>query len=106
MNGVINNETEKFYAFSSITNAPLPRVDYTATLLFNGVIDFIGGREINNLVNVYINQANKYSSDEKIIIFDGNKDDIITPVLNPLAVLNTKVVPYEWSVPTPAPSYL
>ncbi|PKB99101.1 hypothetical protein RhiirA5_430282 [Rhizophagus irregularis] len=51
MNGVINNETEKFYAFSSITNAPLPRVDYTATLLFNGVIDFIGGREINNLVN-------------------------------------------------------
>jgi hypothetical protein len=43
------------------------------------------------------------ASDEKIIVFGGNKDDIATPVLNPLAVLNTKVVPYEWSVPTPAP---
>ena len=30
---------------SSIINAPLPRVDYTATLLSNGIIVFIGGRE-------------------------------------------------------------
>ncbi|EXX66894.1 uncharacterized protein OCT59_023201 [Rhizophagus irregularis] len=159
INGVINNETGKFYAFSgldtnaqnvvttfndmnildinsltwskgSITNAPLPRVDYTATLLSNGIIVFIGGRETNNLVSVDINQLPLYdtkvdrwstmtargvtlenrnshsailTSDEKIIVFGGNKDDIATPVLNPLAVLNTKVVPYEWSVPTPAP---
>ncbi|CAB4426725.1 unnamed protein product [Rhizophagus irregularis] len=41
------------------------------------------------------------TSDEKIIIFGGNIN--VTPDLNQLAVLNTKVVPYEWSVPTPAP---
>ena len=73
MNGVIDNETGKFYIFSGIIdefidkilyndmnifdtvsltwskgstiNAPLPRLYYTATLLSNGIIVFIGGRE-------------------------------------------------------------
>jgi hypothetical protein len=67
INGVINNETGKFFVFGgydqynitnvmdifdtisltwtkgSTINAPLPRVDYTATLLSNGIIVFIGG---------------------------------------------------------------
>jgi N-acetylneuraminic acid mutarotase len=30
---------------SDTINAPLPRLDYTATLLSNGIIVFIGGRE-------------------------------------------------------------
>ena len=76
IDGVINNETGKFYIFGGATdkytgsqntiifndmnifdtvsltwskgstiNAPFPRVDYTATLLSNGIIVFIGGRE-------------------------------------------------------------
>jgi len=94
INGVINNETGKFYIFGGATdkltgsqntiifndmnifdivsltwskgstiNAPLPLVDYTATLLSNGIIVFIGGREqysVTNLVrDVDINQVNK-----------------------------------------------
>jgi hypothetical protein len=39
--------------------APLPRADYTATLLSNGIIVFIGGRETNYFVDVDINQVNK-----------------------------------------------
>ncbi|UZO29737.1 uncharacterized protein OCT59_023197 [Rhizophagus irregularis] len=37
--------------------APLPRMDFTTTLLSNGIIVFIGGRETNNLVDVDINQT-------------------------------------------------
>ncbi|CAG8471143.1 hypothetical protein GLOIN_2v1870208 [Rhizophagus irregularis DAOM 181602=DAOM 197198] len=105
--------------------APLPRVDFTTTLLSNGIIVFIGGRETNNLVDVDINQLvlydttiDKWSSmmargvilenrnahsavltpDERIIIFGGCKGYNET-ILNQLAVLNTKTYPYEWSIP-------
>ena len=94
INGVINNETGKFYIFGGATdkytgsqntiifndmnifdtvsltwskgstiNAPLPRVNYTATLLSNGMIVFIGGREDHGANtpwrDVDINQVNK-----------------------------------------------
>ncbi|CAB4426716.1 unnamed protein product [Rhizophagus irregularis] len=105
--------------------APLPRMDYTATLLSNGIIVFIGGRETNNYLDVEINQLvlydttiDKWSSmtargvilenrnghsavltpDERIIIFGGCKG-INETILNQLAVLNTKTYPYEWSIP-------
>ncbi|PKY17369.1 hypothetical protein RhiirB3_521943 [Rhizophagus irregularis] len=105
--------------------APLPRMDFTTTLLSNGIIVFIGGRETNNLVDVDINQLvlydttiDKWSSmmargvilenrnahsavltpDERIIIFGGCKGYNET-ILNQLAVLNTKTYPYEWSIP-------
>jgi len=89
INGVINNETGKVYIFGglsgisnittmfsdmnifdtasltwskgSIIDAPIPRVDYTATLLSNGIIVFIGGREGTNFLNVDINQVNTIS---------------------------------------------
>ncbi|PKY40931.1 galactose oxidase [Rhizophagus irregularis] len=154
INGVINKETGKFYVFGgweqingqnnytvyndmivfdtisltwskgSTINVPLPRVDYTATLLSNGIIVFIGGKD-NNFRDVDINQLALYDTkvdkwsimtargvtlenrglhsavltpDERIIIFGGNKDSN-EPVLNQLAVLNTKTTPYEWSIP-------
>ncbi|CAG8663020.1 12190_t:CDS:2 [Rhizophagus irregularis] len=85
INDVINNETRKFYAFSGLDtndqNVTARRVTMENRFLHSAVL----------------------TPDERIIVFGGNKDDIATPVLNPLAVLNTKVVPYEWSVPTPAP---
>jgi hypothetical protein len=81
INGVID-EAGKFYIFGGITNigdffndmiifdtvsstwsrgstinAPLPRVDYTATLLPNGIIVFIGGREVN-LTEVDMSKVN------------------------------------------------
>ncbi|POG79680.1 hypothetical protein GLOIN_2v1836168 [Rhizophagus irregularis DAOM 181602=DAOM 197198] len=111
-----------------IENAPLPRVGYTATLLSNGIIVYIGGIEFNKSQSFDINQLalydtkvdlwssmkvrgaileNRYyhsavlTSDERIVIFGGCRND--RPVLNQLAVLNTKVVPYEWSIPTSAP---
>ncbi|GBC09518.1 hypothetical protein RclHR1_08940003 [Rhizophagus clarus] len=86
INGVINNETGKFYVFGGLdvngqnfvifndmnifdTNtltwskgstiyAPLSRSDYTATLLSSGIIVFIGGLEKTNALNdVDINQT-------------------------------------------------
>ncbi|PKY60797.1 hypothetical protein RhiirA4_484939 [Rhizophagus irregularis] len=100
-------------------------MDYTATLLSNGIIVFIGGRETNDFLDVDINQLvlydttiDKWSSmtargvilenrnghsailtpDERIIIFGGCKGYNET-ILNQLAVLNTKTYPYEWSIP-------
>ncbi|CAB4426717.1 unnamed protein product [Rhizophagus irregularis] len=155
INGVINNKTGKYYVFGGLSDftgaentialndmnifdtisltwskgasiyAPLPRTDYTATLLYNGIIVFVGGRETNNFVDVDINQLvlydttiDKWSSmtargvilenrnahsavltpDERIIIFGGCKGMNGT-ILNQLAVLNTKTYPYEWSIP-------
>ncbi|CAG8718983.1 4874_t:CDS:2 [Rhizophagus irregularis] len=125
INGVINKETGKFYVFSglertpdqilfytsimivfdtisltwstgSTINAPSPRLSYTATLLSNGIIVFIGGIETNdvdiNQLALYDTKVNKWSlmtargvtlenrnshsavltPDERIIIF-GNK---------------------------------
>ncbi|CAB4382461.1 unnamed protein product [Rhizophagus irregularis] len=110
----------------STINAPLPRADYTATLLSNGIIVYIGGRETNAFRDVDINQLALYDTkvdkwslmtargvtmenrflhsavltpDERIIIFGGRKVPNDDPVLNQLAVLNTKMTPYEWSIP-------
>jgi N-acetylneuraminic acid mutarotase len=41
----------------STINAPLPRTDFTVTLLTNGIIVFIGGRETNAFLDVDINQV-------------------------------------------------
>ncbi|RGB29350.1 hypothetical protein C1646_795588 [Rhizophagus diaphanus] len=155
MNGVINNKTGKFYVFGgfsgknntalgdmnifdtisstwlkgSTKGSPPSLIGYTATLLSNRTIVFIGGKELYlnklrdiNQLALYdtevdqwtsmiargITLGNRYSHsavltpDERIIIFGGNTNDLTIPVLNQLAVLNTKVNPYEWSVPTPA----
>ncbi|CAB4426728.1 unnamed protein product [Rhizophagus irregularis] len=155
INGVINKETGKFYVFGgweqingqnnytvyndmivfdtisltwskgSTINVPLPRVDYTATLLSNGIIVFIGGKD-NNFRDVDINQLALYDTkvdewsimtargvtsenrsshsavltpDERIIIFGGHKVPNDVPALYQLAVLDTKTTPYEWSIP-------
>ncbi|GES94596.1 hypothetical protein GLOIN_2v1532917 [Rhizophagus clarus] len=103
---------------SIITNAPLPRVEYTATLLSNGIIVFIGGRELylNILRDVDINQLALYDTkvdkwsfmtaqgvslenppDERIIIFGGNKGT--ESVKHQLVELITTINPYEWSIP-------
>ncbi|CAB4376493.1 unnamed protein product [Rhizophagus irregularis] len=156
MNGVINNKTGKFYVFGgfsgknntalgdmnifdtisstwlkgSTKGSPPSLIGYTATLLSNRTIVFIGGKELYlnklrdiNQLALYdtevdqwtsmiargITLENRYSHsavltpDERIIIFGGNTNDLTIPVLNQLAVLDTKVNPYEWSVPTPAP---
>ncbi|POG79679.1 hypothetical protein GLOIN_2v1524946, partial [Rhizophagus irregularis DAOM 181602=DAOM 197198] len=79
-----------------IENAPLPRISYTATLLSNGIIVYIGGTEIYlidiNQLSLYDTKVdlwssmtargaileNRYShsavltSDERIIIFGGS----------------------------------
>ncbi|CAB4426726.1 unnamed protein product [Rhizophagus irregularis] len=110
----------------SAEGSPLPLIGYTATLLSNGIIVFIGGEERPYNYNVSLNQLALYdtkvdqwssmraqgitlenrsyhsavlTSDERIIVFGG--DNFLNQYQ--LAVLNTKVVPYEWSVPTPAP---
>jgi N-acetylneuraminic acid mutarotase len=57
----IFNTISSTWSKGSVINAPLPRMDYTATLLSNGIIVFIGGRELylNNIRDVDINQVNK-----------------------------------------------
>ncbi|GBC34951.1 hypothetical protein GLOIN_2v1524939 [Rhizophagus irregularis DAOM 181602=DAOM 197198] len=131
-NSIILNDMNIFdintlaWSIGSIINAPLPRVDYTATLLSNGIIVFIGGRETHAVRVVDINQLALYDTkadewpsmtarnvtmenrflhsavltpDERIIIFGGRQVPNDNPVLNQLAVLNTKTTPYEWSIP-------
>ncbi|CAB5377220.1 unnamed protein product [Rhizophagus irregularis] len=149
--GVIDKETGKFYVFGgsdqktgqnyyefyndmivfdtisltwSIGSTIIPRTDYTATLLSNGTIVFIGGKD-NNYNDVDINQLALYDTkvdkwsittaqgvtlenrglhsavltpDERIIIFGGRKGWDVQ-VSDQLAVLNTKTTPYEWSIP-------
>ncbi|RGB38780.1 hypothetical protein C1646_755279 [Rhizophagus diaphanus] len=76
MNDVINNETGKFYNFSGLdTN------DQNVVTTFN--------------MNILDTSSNSLTWSK-----DGMRGNKMI-FLNPLAVLNTKVVPYEWSVPTP-----
>ncbi|POG78882.1 hypothetical protein GLOIN_2v1532937 [Rhizophagus irregularis DAOM 181602=DAOM 197198] len=83
------------WSTGSTINAPSPRLSYTATLLSNGIIVFIGGIETNdvdiNQLALYDTKVNKWSlmtargvtlenrnshsavltPDERIIIFGG-----------------------------------
>ncbi|GBC04863.1 hypothetical protein RclHR1_05900010 [Rhizophagus clarus] len=156
ISGVINNETGKFYAFggndgistvdvldgidildvnsltwsgSSLIDVvpPIPvLVDYTATLLPNGFIIFIGGYALASNAFQYIDMNNNIlyntktdkwartttqgvvetrgahsavlTPDQRIIIYGGFNGN--GNVINQLAVLDTKANPFSWSIPS------
>jgi hypothetical protein len=60
---IIFDTTSLTWSRGPTLNTLLPRVDFTATLLSNGMIVFIGGREylvqIDDYRDVDINQVNK-----------------------------------------------
>jgi len=61
---IILNTNDLTWSYGSIINAPLQRCCYTATMLSDGTIIYIGGVEIiNNIVrDVDINQINLYDT--------------------------------------------
>ncbi|CAI2170593.1 8216_t:CDS:2 [Funneliformis geosporum] len=62
-NMIILNTRDLTWTYSSVVNAPPNRDIYTATLLLDGRIVYIGGREMtNNELDVDINQINIYDT--------------------------------------------
>ena len=61
---IIFDTVTSTWSKGSTINAPLPRVDYTATLLSNGIIVFIGGREKLHFVPEPLNHrtADEYAA--------------------------------------------
>ncbi|PKK75373.1 hypothetical protein RhiirC2_773695 [Rhizophagus irregularis] len=81
--------------------APLPRADYTATLLSNGIIVFIGGRETNYFVDVDINQIvlydttiNKWSSmtAQGVILENRNGHSAVLITTNSVTPITTATI--------------
>ncbi|CAG8688461.1 29960_t:CDS:2, partial [Gigaspora margarita] len=103
-------------------NAPTPRIDFTATLLNNGLILYIGGTTDVSLINMseiptYNTNNNSWdttiaigdtvdsrvchtavlSPDGHVVIYGGSNSRPINQSQN-LAVLDTTVNPYHWSI--------
>ena len=67
---VIFNTVESSWIISTSVNAPTKRLSYTATLLSNGIIAYIGGYELidinNEIRNVDIKQIDLYDTNSLI----------------------------------------
>ncbi|CAI2166170.1 3826_t:CDS:2 [Funneliformis geosporum] len=124
---IILNINDLIWSYGPIDNADLKRDSYTATLLTNGMIVYIGGREINsevdiNKINLYDTRLSFWSlvqaksngqiesryghsailvSDEKIIIYGGKKGESSKSikVIPDLVILNIQTTPFEWIIP-------
>ncbi|RIB00072.1 hypothetical protein C2G38_2235762 [Gigaspora rosea] len=113
---VLDTKTLTWSSLNLITNVPTPRVSYTATLLNNSLIVYIGGLDATN-ININMNEQatgdtvtarNSHSAvltqDGHIIIFGGSSANSSTRGTTlrakpDIAILNTNVSPYEWSIP-------
>ncbi|KAF0397564.1 galactose oxidase [Gigaspora margarita] len=113
---VFNTKTLTWSSLNLITNVPTPRASYTATLLNNSLIIYIGGLS-KNKININMNEQtigdtitarNAHSAvltqDGRIIIFGGSSANSSTRTTTlraypDVAVLNTNVSPYKWSIP-------
>ncbi|PKY38191.1 galactose oxidase [Rhizophagus irregularis] len=100
-------------------NSPKDRFDFTATFLPNGIIVYIGGIivAISGNKEVDIGEIKLYNTnlsiwttelifckapDGKVIVYGGVKSvgEIRQQVVPDLAVLNTNIKPFEWTVPS------
>ncbi|CAG8848692.1 14469_t:CDS:2, partial [Gigaspora margarita] len=104
----------------SRVNAPTPRADFTATLLKNGLILYLGGGDDINMAEILIYNTNNnawsamiatcdninsrrshtavLSSDGHVVIYGGSKDkNFPLHQSQQLASLDTTVNPYKWS---------
>ncbi|CAI2166172.1 3827_t:CDS:2 [Funneliformis geosporum] len=110
-------------------NAPLARIDYTATILPDGIIVYIGGSEANtdlNFINVDINKIQKYDTktntwaltvatgektnnraghsaalakNGQIIVFGGIYLPALLPSSPQVVILDTSTPTYQWILP-------
>ncbi|KAF0458461.1 galactose oxidase [Gigaspora margarita] len=116
---VLDTKTLTWSSLNITNNFPTPRVSYTATLLNNGLIIYIGGFEMKTYgyANVDMNEQingdtiasrNAHSAvltnDGHIIIFGGNSANSTSRTTTlraqpDVAVLNTNISPYRWSIP-------
>ncbi|CAG8534884.1 uncharacterized protein OCT59_001639 [Rhizophagus irregularis] len=116
------------WSYSTAPNMPIRRAGYSATMLKNGVIVYIGGSiteqeltiNINNIV-LYDTKLDTWSTmiatntslmdsrffhsavldpDENIIVYGGRKSKVgFAKVEPPVIVLNTRKTPFEWTAP-------
>ncbi|RHZ89569.1 hypothetical protein Glove_13g204 [Diversispora epigaea] len=125
---ILNTSSFIWKNLSIINNRPLPSSDYSASLLPNGIIVYVGGQErqepndiLTKMKSIKLFDTNKdewsymeaigddvdprwifasvLTPDGRIIIFGGCTYDF-TSVSPNLAVLDTTKNPYEWSIPS------
>ncbi|GBC05234.1 hypothetical protein RclHR1_06110008 [Rhizophagus clarus] len=116
------------WSYSTASNMPIRRAGYSATILKNGVIVYIGGSLAEQQIIININQIELYDTklntwstmiskntslidsrffhsavldpDENIIVYGGRKSKVgFAKVEPPLIVLNTRKTPFEWTAP-------
>ncbi|KAF0428417.1 galactose oxidase [Gigaspora margarita] len=82
---------------TQIQSQSLAYIDYAATLLPNGLIIYIGGREVSALSGSFVNMT----QDGNIILYGGaslNISGAPVTIFSDLAVLNTNT--WVWSIPS------
>ncbi|CAG8580331.1 10354_t:CDS:2 [Rhizophagus irregularis] len=117
---ILDAQSEFRWELIQMKNSPTyPRADYTATMLPNGVIVYIGGRTravrdasiLETELNIkqetsgeLIDNRNSHSAvltpDGKIIIYGGAQGPNLITASPSLAILDTSTSVYTWSVPT------
>ncbi|RGB21837.1 hypothetical protein C1646_678271 [Rhizophagus diaphanus] len=125
---LILDTSNSTWSYSSALNMPIRRAGYSATMLKNGVIVYIGGsiteKELTNNINnivLYDTKLDTWSTmvatntslidsrffhsavldpDENIIVYGGRKSKVgFAKVEPPVIVLNTRKTPFEWTAP-------
>ncbi|KAF0458462.1 galactose oxidase [Gigaspora margarita] len=117
---VLDTKALTWSSLNITNNVPTLRVSYTATLLSNGLIIYIGDFEMINSAKTNVNMneqvngntiapRNAHSAvltnDGRIIIFGGNSANSTSRATTlraqpDVAVLNTNISPYQWSIPS------
>ncbi|GBC05233.1 hypothetical protein RclHR1_06110007 [Rhizophagus clarus] len=125
---VILDTVNSMWSYGSTLNMPIRRAGYSATMLKNGVIVYIGGSMDQQQITVDINHIELYDTkrdtwssmiatntsfmesrffhsavldpDENIIVYGGRKSKVGFGKVEPaVIVLNTRKTPFEWTAP-------
>ncbi|KAF0452010.1 galactose oxidase [Gigaspora margarita] len=84
----------------SNASAPTSRADFSATLLKNGLILYLGGGDNINMADIDPRSGHTavLSPDGHVIIYGGSKNNATLDQSQQIASLDTTLNPYKWSV--------